>query len=94
MHGGIIRILPLQKGALFRGGDAAAGSGARKPRIPKTALERQDRILVLDDEEIVRPRRNLWRPWEPMDQVSDGETAWPCTGGSPGRQTLDAVIMT
>lgn len=77
-HGGIIRILPSQKGALFEVVMPAAGSGTPKtPESRKPALERQGRILVLDDEEIVRTAaKNLLEALGcESDQVSDGETA-------------------
>ncbi len=77
-HGGIIRILPSRKGALFEVVMPAAGSEAPEPpESEKPGLERPGRVLVLDDEEIVRTAaKNLLEAlgYE-ADLAADGESA-------------------
>jgi PAS domain S-box-containing protein len=77
-HGGIIRILPSQRGALFEVVMPAAVSGAQKPpESGRTSRTHRGRILVLDDEEIVRnAAKNLLEALGcESDQASDGATA-------------------
>lgn len=96
-HGGRIRILPSDKGALFEVLMPAALVGtplsARKTGVPSQHTER---ILVLDDEEIVRTAATnlLGALGCTVDEASDGVTAISLYRSAfDAGQRYDAVIM-
>jgi len=96
-HGGRIRILPSDKGAHFEVLMPAALAGTpAQPLIPGFATEHRERILILDDEEIVRKAAlNLLGSLGcTVDEASDGATAISMYRSAldEGRR-YDAVIM-
>lgn len=96
-HGGRIRILPSERGALFEVLMPASNEG--KPPQAMTAgfpFVHRERILVLDDEEMVRSAaRNLLTTLGcSVDEASDGETAISMYRSAfEAGQGYDAVIM-
>jgi PAS domain S-box-containing protein len=96
-HGGRIRILPSDRGALFEVLMPAALAGMPLPiRITGIPAEHTERILILDDEEIVRKAAgNLLSALGcSVDEASDGATAISMykSAMDAGRR-YDAVIM-
>ncbi len=96
-HGGRIRILPSAKGALFEVLMPAALAGTPLPaRIAGIPAEHTERILVLDDEEIVRKAAGnlLGALGCTVDEASDGAIAIAMYQSAldAGRR-YDAVIM-